>query len=119
MLGMVEVELARPERLVDGAGHHDVVEVVLAVHRVRVERHERVRLVGPHGVDDPLAQVDRGDVAQRVGRVPEFDDVRHAEDCRGPLELLTVRGDRRRRVGPDGVPPVVGGPDDDDPPTGV
>ena len=58
VLGMMQVELARPERLVGGGRDHEVVLVVLAVHRVRVERDERVRPPTPDLADDPLAQCD-------------------------------------------------------------
>jgi hypothetical protein len=75
--------------------------------------------IGAHCVDDPFAQFDGRDIAERVGGVPQLDDLVHPEDVRRPCELVSVRGHGRRLVGADRVPPVVGGPDHDHPPAGI
>ena len=108
VLGMMEVELAGPERLVGRSCHLHMILVVLAEHAVRVEAHQRVRAVPAHLADDALAQRHLAHVAEHVGGVPELDDLGHAEDGGGATELVGVGNDGGLGCGPDGIPPVVG-----------
>ncbi len=93
VFGVMQVELAGPEALIDGGGELDVVLVVLAIHRVGVERDQRVGAVGADEADDMLAQYRLAHVARHVGGVAQLHRLGDAEQAGGGLELGLVGGD--------------------------
>jgi hypothetical protein len=113
VLGVVLVELAGPERFVDGIGDHLVVHVVLAEAAVRVERDQRVRPMGADRADDLLAQCNLAHVGQPVSGMAQFDDLGHAEDPRCLTELVCVGHDGVLFGQLVRVPAIVGDPQHD------